>query len=196
MDKTEKRRIEIIQKTILAVHEKGFNGTGVKEITQLAGIPKGSFYNYFKSKEDYFIKAITYQLNRILDASLNTLQNKQIDPDKRILMFYKNSINDYKNIGFKLGCFIGNLSEEMGDLNPQIATLTEQAHARISNIVLTNLNEIKIPSVYRNVDNMILANFIVNSWQGALLRMKSAKQIEPLANFYEMLETILDIKGN
>jgi TetR/AcrR family transcriptional repressor of nem operon len=34
-------------------HNCGFNGCGVQDITAAAEIPKGSFYNYFASKEDF-----------------------------------------------------------------------------------------------------------------------------------------------
>ena len=33
--------------------EKGFTSVGLNEILQTAGVPKGSFYHYFKSKELY-----------------------------------------------------------------------------------------------------------------------------------------------
>ena len=39
---------------------KGYHGTGVKEIVDAAGVPKGSFYNYFKSKEDFVLSAMEY----------------------------------------------------------------------------------------------------------------------------------------
>ena len=33
--------------------EQGYHGTGIQEVVDKVGIPKGSFYNYFKSKEDF-----------------------------------------------------------------------------------------------------------------------------------------------
>jgi len=194
MKKIEKRRNEIIEKTVMIIHEKGFNGTGVKEITELAGIPKGSFYNYFESKEDYFTKVVTYQLYRILDVSKNTLQNTELDPASRILMFYKINIDNFERIGFRLGCLIGNLTEEMGDISIKLASTTEEAHQQISKILLANLDDIAKPCVFEHIKNNVLADFIVNSWQGALLRMKSAKSKKPLANFYQMIETMLNTK--
>src|SRR5271156_7058208 len=42
---------KIIQAGLKTLLEKGFNGVGVQEITEVAGVPKGSFYNHFESKE-------------------------------------------------------------------------------------------------------------------------------------------------
>jgi len=42
------------------IHLKGFNHTGVQEVLRAAGVPKGSFYNYFKNKEDFGLQVIDY----------------------------------------------------------------------------------------------------------------------------------------
>jgi TetR/AcrR family transcriptional regulator, transcriptional repressor for nem operon len=45
------------------MHATGFNGTGVKEITDRAGVPKGSFYAYFPGKEEFAAEALTHYLS-------------------------------------------------------------------------------------------------------------------------------------
>ena len=52
------RRIEdfsekLLEAGVTLFAEKGFHGTGVKDIVERAGVPKGSFYNYFDSKEAF-----------------------------------------------------------------------------------------------------------------------------------------------
>jgi TetR/AcrR family transcriptional regulator, transcriptional repressor for nem operon len=44
-------REEIVQAALKCLVEKGFNAVGVQDITEAAGVPKGSFYNHFESKE-------------------------------------------------------------------------------------------------------------------------------------------------
>ena len=44
-------REQIVEAGLKCLLEKGFNGVGVQEITSSAGVPKGSFYNHFESKE-------------------------------------------------------------------------------------------------------------------------------------------------
>ena len=44
-------REKIVSAAIDRIHALGFSACGVQEIVDKAGVPKGSFYNYFKAKE-------------------------------------------------------------------------------------------------------------------------------------------------
>jgi TetR/AcrR family transcriptional repressor of nem operon len=61
MSKTLKHEIKaeaLLDKGMPLLWSKGYNATSVNDIVQVAGIPKGSFYFYFDSKEDFAVKAI------------------------------------------------------------------------------------------------------------------------------------------
>ncbi len=60
MDKRTEKKNRIISDSIDLMYLKGYNATSVKDITDAAGIPKGSFYNYFEGKEQYAIEALKY----------------------------------------------------------------------------------------------------------------------------------------
>ena len=53
-------RDRIIETGAEIIHRKGFNHTGIQEILTAAGVPKGSFYNYFKSKDEFGLEVIDY----------------------------------------------------------------------------------------------------------------------------------------
>ncbi|MFZ1037037.1 MAG: TetR/AcrR family transcriptional regulator, partial [Smithella sp.] len=59
--KTDKKQ-ELIAVGAKLMHLKGYNDTGVQEILDKAGLPKGSFYNYFKNKEDFGLLVIDYYM--------------------------------------------------------------------------------------------------------------------------------------
>lgn len=192
MDSKCLKKKEILKKTIGIMHQKGFNGTGIQEVVQAAGIPKGSFYNYFDSKEDYAIQALLFFFSTIKEGSLKILKDGNIEPAERIKTFYTNSIKHFENNNFKFGCLIGNLTEEMGDISSDISKAAEDIHREIAEAIFACLDEIsdkdgKIASI----DTMLLANFITNSWQGAMLRMKSSKNRDPLDAFYTVISMIL-----
>ena len=69
-------REEIIRKGAELIHAQGFNATGLQQILQAVGIPKGSFYFYFKSKEDFGLEIIDY-FNAIISANLHALFERQ-----------------------------------------------------------------------------------------------------------------------
>lgn len=193
MDKKNLKKNEILQKTIHIMYQKGFNGTGIQEIANAAQIPKGSFYYYFKSKEDYAVQALIFFFSKIKANSLKILEDKGLDPIERIKIFYEANTKNFEKKGFKQGCFIGNLTEEMADASEIIAKTAEDIHQEISQAIYLCLEEESIKKGKHSlVDNRVLADFIVNSWQGTLLRMKSSKDGKPLKDFTTVLLNILN----
>jgi TetR/AcrR family transcriptional repressor of nem operon len=61
-------REDVVAAAMKQFHRHGYQGGGVKDITNAAGLPKGSFYNYFASKEEMALEALMrYGLSRELD---------------------------------------------------------------------------------------------------------------------------------
>ncbi|MGL5123341.1 MAG: TetR/AcrR family transcriptional regulator [Fusobacteriaceae bacterium] len=186
MDKKTIKKYEIIRKSINVMHIKGYNGVGVKELSVAAGIPKGSFYNYFESKEDYGKEALDYYYSVINQEKFNILLDKEINPIDRIKLFYRNmidKINQEKK--FKLGCFIGNLTQEVSCSSDVIQEITKKIHQEIAIKIENCLKEGNIKN------SKELGEFLVNSWQGVLLRTKSCNNSEPTENFYKILVEVL-----
>ena len=70
MNTIQDKRARILAAGTEAMLLKGYNGTGVQEITQGAGVPKGSFYHYFESKEDFAIQALHFYYSPRLERLL------------------------------------------------------------------------------------------------------------------------------
>lgn len=184
------KKNEIIKKSINIIHENGYNGTSVKDITDAARIPKGSFYNYFKSKEDYAVEVMKFYFEEIKENAFSIFKEEDLKPAERIKKFYKKSIEKQKYKDYRKGCLIGNLTEEMADVNIKIANIAEKLHQEITNEIYECLKKEKLDIF--DEEKRQLACFLVNSWQGAMLRMKSSKTSKPLDAFYFQLEKILN----
>jgi len=187
MDKKNIKKNMIIEKSIGLMYLNGYNGTSVKDITDAAGIPKGSFYNYFLGKEQYAIDAIDFYEENI-NCLVETLDNDSLEPLDRIKKFYKEKIKILEKRGVEYGCFVGNLSEEVGNNNENISKRADEFHKKIESVIVKNLMIAeKRNMLKKNVSAKILGDFILISWQGALLRAKVAKNILPVEEFYEVL---------
>jgi TetR/AcrR family transcriptional regulator, transcriptional repressor for nem operon len=79
IDKKTMKKNEIIRKSIHVIFEKGYNGTGVKDLTDAAGIPKGSLYNYFENKEDYLKEALNLYYNEMSQKQFSILSDKNLN---------------------------------------------------------------------------------------------------------------------
>ena len=87
MDKRVIRIKNIIADSIHLLYEKGYNGVGIQEIVESANIPKGSFYAYFKNKEDYLLKSLDFFYSKMEESILLPLEDKKNKPLKRIHNF-------------------------------------------------------------------------------------------------------------
>ncbi len=91
MERMDKRKIKInniIADSIHLRYEKGYNGVGIQEIVESANIPKGSFYAYFKNKEDYLLKSLDFFYSKMEESVLLPLEDKKNKPLKRIHNFF------------------------------------------------------------------------------------------------------------
>ena len=103
--------------------QKGFAGTGLDEIVQLADVPKGSFYYYFDSKEA-FVQAVIHNYAAYFAKKLDrTLGDSRIDPLQRLRAFAADATHGVERYEFKRGCLVGNLAQEMASLQEDFRVL-------------------------------------------------------------------------
>lgn len=195
MDKNTIIKRRIINDSIHVMYLKGYNSTSVKELADAADIPKGSFYYYFKSKEEYAVEALDYYMDELGRERFILLEESKVNPLDRISNFYESKIENMENEEYKLGCFVGNLSQEMGDVNIVISETTDRLHKKTSKKVLKCILDAQENHDFKPIIQANkLADAIITHWQGALLRMKSSRDREPLDEFIQVLHEIF-LKG-
>ena len=95
---------------------KGYNATSVNDIVLAAGVPKGSFYFYFDSKEDFAVKAIDKYFSEVVTPAFNILDDRNTPPKERLLAFYEYRVKVLKEeMDCKMGCLASNLGNEMAE---------------------------------------------------------------------------------
>jgi len=173
------------------VHQKGFNNAGLQEILKEANVPKGSFYFYFKSKEEFGLEIIDVFLSFFEKEVGGDLSDKSISGLNRIRNFLRTSMKGLEDGNYAGGCPIGNLSLEMGDLNENFRVKLSQAFSNMESKLLDSLKDAQSAGeISQSIDIGTVAGFILNSWEGALVRVKAEKSSRPM----EILEEILFTK--
>ena len=186
------RQNEEIRKKLLDVGvsmflDQGYHGTGIQEVVDKAGIPKGSFYNYFKSKEDFGSKTIIYfaeQFNEFLNV---IAKDSEKDAYSAINRFFNDFIDTYEKKNCKDGCLIGNFAAEISDtseLNRVTMSKCMNEWRDILGLVLLRAQE--QGKIRDDIQALELADFLLNSIEGSLLRMKLQTNTEPLKQLKEM----------
>ncbi len=189
MDKKQKKRNEIIEKSIHVIYMTGYHGAGIQDLVNAAGIPKGSFYNYFNSKEDYAIQALHYFHQHLKENMLCILKDSSQPPKERVKRFFHANVARLEELHFQMGCLLGNMSQEMGDINEPIAHTVDAILKEIVGEIAECLERENT-----GLDCHAMAEFLVNSFQGAMLRMKSSRSRHPLDVFLLITNQLMDCK--
>jgi TetR/AcrR family transcriptional repressor of nem operon len=176
-------RDRIIETGAEIIHHKGFNHTGIQEILNAARVPKGSFYNYFKSKEDFGLQIIDYFTARFKRIASETLEDTRLSPLNRIYRFLTAFMEYFESQDCAGGCPIGNLAQEMGDLSPAFRQkLWEAIDMMIDAYSRVLAAAQKDGKVLKSLDIRKTASFIVAGWHGAIIQMKLTRSLAPLKN--------------
>ncbi|HOD28818.1 MAG TPA: TetR family transcriptional regulator C-terminal domain-containing protein [Syntrophales bacterium] len=185
---TRNTKQRIISKGAEIINLKGFHHTGIQEILDAANVPKGSFYNYFRSKDDFGLQVIDYYVQQfafLLESVTKDSSLSPIEKTRKILLFF---MDFYKSRDYAYGCPIGNLSQEMGDLSPVFREKLKHAVDAMVGGCIGVLEEAqKAGEISSQLDLKETAYFILSSWHGALLRMKVEKSLAPLENHYRFI---------
>ena len=170
----------------------GYNGTSVKDIVDAAAVPKGSFYNYFESKQSFAVDALEAVSCRDYLSMRELLSAGEKSPLQRLQNFFAQSVIRACDSDYKVGCFFGNMGQEMSDSNEVIREKVRQILIRSTQLFADVLDEAKAAGeISESAQTDVIAEFILNAWEGSLIRMKASKSRELLDIFLKMLPQIV-----
>ncbi|WP_340077479.1 TetR/AcrR family transcriptional regulator [Leptobacterium sp. I13] len=176
---------EILEKGLEVMILKGYNYSGLNELLKVSDIPKGSFYNHFKSKEDFGAQLIQFYGAKLYAHLESYVNNKELSPLNRIKTFYTDLIKVMARRGYTCGCLIGNMSQEVGDLNTTLSNAVNNELKKTKYLLEQTIKEAQEAGEVKNTDASEWADYIQNNWHGALLRMKTEQSEKPLQLFME-----------
>jgi TetR/AcrR family transcriptional repressor of nem operon len=175
-------REKIVAAAAERFHALGYNACGVQEIVDAAGVPKGSFYNYFKAKE---LLAREVLGNYWADAGLEILADKSIAPIERLRRHFGHIASRYKKFGFENGCLVPKFMHEVSDSTPLLRTDLRRQVARWTALIAEAIREGQAGRTISNsIDAETAARFLVESWGGVTGAMKLAASRAPIDDFF------------
>lgn len=183
-DNTRDKLIEI---SVQLITVKGFNNTGIAEILGQAGVPKGSFYHYFKSKDDLGLAVIEYyglSLREGLDAALNSLPGS---PLTRLRGYFDQVlayvVPDYS----RCNCLLGNLGQELALQSEVMRSAINKHYQAIEKRLAECLADAKAQGeLSASADENLLARMLFASWEGCLVRGKLEQSVQPLRDLLDL----------
>ena len=176
-------REQLIEAGLQTLHLHGFNGSGVQDITDAASVPKGSFYNHFESKEALALQALDrFWQNGAGRRAL--LSDTSVEPVERLRRYFRGLADTVVDHNFQRGCLIGNFSTELSAESKAIRDRLAEIYAAWSRSIESCVREAeKADRVRPHLPAAVVATFLVNAWEGAVLRSKVEQDKSPLDQF-------------
>jgi TetR/AcrR family transcriptional repressor of nem operon len=181
-------REQILSAGLETLHRRGFNATSVQDITEAAGVPKGSFYNHFESKEALGAEAvIKYRETSETWKAVRALRDAKAPPLTRLRNYFEALTERALKAESWSGCLLGNFACELSNQSPLIREQVAVAFADWSDEVALVIDEAqRAGALSKDLPPKALAQFLINAWEGALLRAQVDKDRGPLHLFLKV----------
>jgi len=192
----EGTKLELLEAGTRLMLEKGYSNCGLQEVLESCGVPKGSFYYYFDSKEDFALQIIRHFDQGYTEQILSSLRDKTLSPTERLKMYCTTHRQRIEERKCTRGCLIGNLSQEMAGQSEVLREELEKVFLRWTDVFAACMEEgQKKGEIRKDFDALQLADLFLSGWEGAILRAKSTRSVKPLETFVELTFTFISTKA-
>jgi TetR/AcrR family transcriptional repressor of nem operon len=164
--------------------ERGFHACSVQDITDAAGVPKGSFYNHFKSKEALAAEIVTEYGKGATDRSI--LTNPAMPGLTRLRKHFA-ALNDYFsrcNEGCLVGKFMAEVSVDSPQIRESLRGVLNRWGEQISSAIADGQRQ---GSIRKDLETEELAAFLIDAYEGAILRTRVEKKPRALKYFVKVV---------
>ncbi len=177
-------RNSILEAGLKVMFRKGYIGAGIRDIVAEAPAPQGSFTNHFRSKEEFAREVLDRYFDNLKSLVLETLGDTGRTPRQRLRRYLDLITERLAQDGFRRGCLIGDFSLEAAPqselLRARLGGIFAEWRAPFAACIAEGQAAGEIASAFAPEE---LAEFLLCSWEGAILRMKVARDAEPLERF-------------
>lgn len=173
----------ILDAAVGIVLEKGFSGVGINEILKAVNVPKGSFYHWFPSKEQFGVELLRYFGAKAQAYTRKWLTKKDLLPNayERLVAFYEARISMMLEQDCQQVCLVCKLSAEVSSwsepMRAEVADNYEQGIALLQQVIEEGQAQ---GSIRTGLSANLAASVVHDAWLGASLRSTAKHQVQPL----------------
>ena len=184
-------REDLLNAGLKVMFRSGYTGASVRDICVAAGVPLGSFTNHFRSKEAFAEEVLDRYFAHSKELVKQALEDESVSPRLRLKRYLEIISGVLADDKWKRGCLIGDFSLESSQsklLRERLEAIFQEWRVPFASCIAEAQAAGEIDS---NFDAMDLAEFLLASWEGAILRMKVERGPAALDRFKNIVfETV------
>jgi TetR/AcrR family transcriptional repressor of nem operon len=179
-------REQIVEAGLKCLVEKGFNAVGVQDITDAAGVPKGSFYNHFESKEALGVEIVErYGANQ---KRREVLTDPAVPPLQRLRRHFDRISASYTDSRFTRNCILGGFSAELANQSETIRESLRKLYGQWTKDLEATIADAQAKGeIVNETKASDIAAFLLDAYEGALLRARVERSRKPFDRFMKFV---------
>ena len=162
----------------------GYHAASVRDICRAAGAPHGSFTNHFRSKEQFAAEVLERYFGYLKGLISDALEDQSLTPRQRLKRYLDVITDKLKRDRWTIGCLIGDFSLQATShsklLRQRLDGIFREWRALFASCIAAAQSASEVDSQF---DATELAEFLLSSWEGAILRMKVERSPAALERF-------------
>jgi TetR/AcrR family transcriptional repressor of nem operon len=177
-------RDQILRAGLPVLFRSGYHAASVRDICAAADAPQGSFTNHFRSKEAFAAEALDHYFDYLKGLVSEALNDESLTPRQRLKRYLDVITDKLERDRWMLGCLIGDFSLQVSShsnlLRKRLDSIFREWRALFASCIATAQSAGEVDSRF---DATELAEFLLASWEGAILRMKVERSPAALERF-------------
>ena len=169
-------REQIIETTSLLLEQQGYHATGLNQIVQESGAPKGSLYYYFpQGKEELTAEAIERSA-REFEGIIQSELARYDEPGEALYRFLLSMAEHVEAAGCRGGAPIATVALETAGRSERLTTACQAAYGRYQAAFAARMTEAGIDSARAAQ----LATLIVAAIEGGIILSRTQRNAAPI----------------
>lgn len=171
--------------------KRSFHSVGLNEILKAVGVPKGSFYHWFESKEHFGVELLKHYIGAATNENNHALFSDEFEknPMPRLISFLKTSIQKFEENGQRCPCLVLKLAAEVTDLSEPMREVLAEGMSTWLGLLAGVFDEAKmLGHISKKVNSHHEAQIFRDLWAGSIQRATICKSPEPMKVALRMLQ--------
>lgn len=177
---TKERIIEAAEEIM---SRRSFHSVGLNEILKAVGVPKGSFYHWFESKEHFGVELLKHYIAAATDEKNHALFSNEVEekPMPRLLNFLETSIQKFEDNDKRCPCLVLKLASEVTDLSEPMREVLAEGMSAWLGLLAGVFDEAKVLGhISKDVNSKQEAEIFRDLWAGSIQRATICKSAAPM----------------